>query len=174
MASSDTFTLYKLIILDMLNRVDFPLTNAQICNFILEKDYTNYFTVQQVLSEMLEAQLIHGDTMHHTSYYKITEAGKETLSFFGSQIPDSIRQDILKFFQDNKYSLKEEVSVLCDYYKEHTDLYMVRCKILENGTALIELNLTVPTEEEASLLCSNWKKKNKELYPLILAQLLNG
>ena len=37
----EPLTLYKLIILYMLNRVDFPLTNAQVGNFILEKEYTN-------------------------------------------------------------------------------------------------------------------------------------
>ena len=31
--------LYKLIILYILNRVDFPLTNAQISEFILEEGY---------------------------------------------------------------------------------------------------------------------------------------
>ena len=35
--------LYKLIILYILNRVDFPLTNAQISEFILEEGYTTYF-----------------------------------------------------------------------------------------------------------------------------------
>ena len=40
---SETFTLYKLIILYMLDKVDFPLTNAQISEFILNKGYTTYF-----------------------------------------------------------------------------------------------------------------------------------
>ena len=39
-------TLYKLIIMHMLNKVEFPLTNSQISQFSLENEYTNYFTVQ--------------------------------------------------------------------------------------------------------------------------------
>ena len=50
-------TLYKLIVLTMLSKVDFPLTNAQISDFILTKEYTNYFTLQQVLSELVETEL---------------------------------------------------------------------------------------------------------------------
>ena len=38
----DPLTLYKLIILYMLQRVDFPLTKAQISDFILEKQYTRF------------------------------------------------------------------------------------------------------------------------------------
>ena len=49
---SDSFTLYKLIVLYMLQKVDFPLTNSQISEFVLDKEYTNYFTLQQALSEM--------------------------------------------------------------------------------------------------------------------------
>ena len=55
---SETFTLYKLIILYMLDKVDFPLTNAQISEFILNKGYTTYFKLQQALSELTEAELI--------------------------------------------------------------------------------------------------------------------
>ena len=34
---TDSFALYKLIILYMLKKVDFPLTTAQISEFILDK-----------------------------------------------------------------------------------------------------------------------------------------
>ena len=36
---SETQTLYKLIILYMLNRVTFPLSNAQLSEFILGNEY---------------------------------------------------------------------------------------------------------------------------------------
>lgn len=39
---SDPLTLYKLIVLYMLNRVSFPLTAAQISDFILTREYTNF------------------------------------------------------------------------------------------------------------------------------------
>ena len=37
---ADTFTLYKLIILYLLDKVNFPMSNAQLSEFILEKEYT--------------------------------------------------------------------------------------------------------------------------------------
>ena len=36
---AEPFTIYKLTILNMLDKVDFPLTNTQISNFFLEQDY---------------------------------------------------------------------------------------------------------------------------------------
>ena len=53
----DPLTLYKLIILYMLDRVKFPITTAQISNYILEKEYTNFLTLQQVINELTEAAM---------------------------------------------------------------------------------------------------------------------
>ena len=59
---AEPFTIYKLTILNMLDKVDFPLTNTQISNFFLEQDYTDYFRVQQVLSDLEDASLIHAES----------------------------------------------------------------------------------------------------------------
>ena len=59
---ADTLSLYKLIILKMLEQVEYPLTNSQITEFILDKEYTYYFTVQQALSEMVESGLVNVTT----------------------------------------------------------------------------------------------------------------
>ena len=55
---SEPLTLYKLMVLYMLKRVNFPLSNGQMSEFFLDKSYTNYFTFQQVISELQEAVLI--------------------------------------------------------------------------------------------------------------------
>lgn len=54
----DPLTLYKLIVLYMLNRVTFPLTAAQVSDFILGKEYTNFLTLQQVINELTDAGMI--------------------------------------------------------------------------------------------------------------------
>ena len=55
---SDPITLYKLMILYMLDHVNFPLTNSQLTDFFLDHEYTTYFTLQQALNELKEAGLI--------------------------------------------------------------------------------------------------------------------
>ena len=64
-----SFTLYKLIILYMLQNVNFPLSNTQISDFILEKEYTNYFHLQEALSELQDTKLIEIEKVRNTSYY---------------------------------------------------------------------------------------------------------
>ena len=56
------YTIYKLIVLYMLQNADDTLTNSQISEFILDQGYTNYFHLQQALSELVEAELVNKDT----------------------------------------------------------------------------------------------------------------
>ena len=48
---SDPITLYKLMILYMLDHVNFQLTNSQLTDFFLDHEYTTYFTLLQALNK---------------------------------------------------------------------------------------------------------------------------
>ena len=165
-------TLYKLIILSMLDRVDFPLTNAQISDFILTKEYTNYFTLQQVLAELVETDLAEENTVRNSTYYQMTEKGKETLNYFGHMVSTAIHEDMDKYFKDNAIALRDEMSVKADYYENNHEEYSVRLRVMEKDSALIDLTLSVPTEGQANSICDNWKKKNQKLYAYLMQELL--
>ena len=165
-------TLYKLIVLSMLDRVDFPLTNAQISDFILTKEYTNYFTLQQVLAELVETDLAEENTVRNSTYYQMTEKGKETLNYFGHMVSAAIHEDMDKYFKDKAIALRDEMSVKADYYENNHEEYSVRLRVMEKDSALIDLTLSVPTEGQANSICDNWKKKNQKLYAYLMQELL--
>ena len=54
----ETFTLYKLIVLYMLDQISVPLSKSTINSFILDKGYTNFLTLQQAIGELIDNQLI--------------------------------------------------------------------------------------------------------------------
>lgn len=170
--SLEPLTLYKLMTLYMLNKVNFPLTNAQISGFFLDKDYTSYFVLQQVISELIESKLIVSETVRNTSYYRITNDGIETVELFTSKIPVAIIDDIDIFLLDNKYELRNEVGTLSDYYKSTNQDYIVNCQIKEGQNTLIDLNLSVPSEDVAETMCNNWKAASQELYSTIMKTLM--
>ena len=169
---SESFTLYKLIILYMLDKVDFPLTNGQISEFILDKGYTSYFTLQQAISEMVEAGFLREETTHNRTLYHLTAEGAQTIHFFRNNISSAIQDDINTFIAMKSYDLRNEVSVKADYYQTKNLEYAVRCQILENASPLIDMTLTVPTEEEATSVANNWNKRNQEIYAHIMSNLL--
>ena len=102
---AEPFTIYKLTILYMLDKAGFPLSNTQISNFFLEKEYTDYFRVQEVIGDLVNADLINFKSTHSNTQYTLTAAGKETLGFFKDKITDGIESDVKSFFTDNKLEL---------------------------------------------------------------------
>ncbi len=168
----EPFTLYKLIILYMLQKVDFPLTNSQISEYILDRGYTTFFTLQSVLSELEESEMVRMETVRNCSYYSLTEAGEEALHYFQNRISRPIRDDIDQYLQENKMQLRDEVSVLADYYKNTAEEYSVRCLVKEKYSNPIELTVTVPDEAQARIVCRNWKQKCQEIYEFVMKELL--
>ena len=55
---AETFTLYKLIVLYMLDRVDFPLTTSQISEFNMDKGYKTYLRLQSARAELKDSGLL--------------------------------------------------------------------------------------------------------------------
>lgn len=169
---AESFKLYKLIVLYMLDKVDFPLTNSQVSEFILDEGYTTYFKLQQAISELTQSGFIREESTHSRTFLHLTEEGEETIHYFKGDISPAIQKDINDFLKDKKYDLKNEVSVKTDYYRTPAGEYAVQCQVLEQNAPLIDLTLTVPSEEEAQTISGNWAKKNQELYALIMEHLL--
>ena len=167
----DPLTLYKLIVLYMLNRVSFPITPAQISEFILEKEYTNFLTLQQVIGELADANMIHSQNTNNRTLLTITEEGRETLTFFENRISDTIKEEIMEFFRSREFELLDEISVQSNYYKSTSGEYEAHLIAKERGTNLMELKLSVPDKETATAICDNWQAKNQDIYQYIIKQL---
>lgn len=167
----DPLTLYKLILLYMLNRVTFPMTIAQVSDFILAKEYTNFLTLQQVISELTDAGLISAQSIRNRTHLGITEEGKETLYFFSNRISDAIKEDINTYFAENEFTLRNEVSVQGDYYKSTSGEYEAHLVAKDRNINLVEITLSVPVEEVAASICDNWQNKNQEIYKYLIQEL---
>ncbi|MBR5357545.1 MAG: DUF4364 family protein [Lachnospiraceae bacterium] len=169
--TQDPITLYKLIVLYMLDRVNFPLTKAQVGDFILEKEYTTFLTLQQAISELTDADMVRAKSIRNRTHLEITEEGRQTLSFFENRISSSIREEIDKYFKENEYELKNEVSVLSNYYKSTTGEYEANMIIREKNINLVNLTMSVPTEELAASICDKWETANQDVYNLLVEKL---
>lgn len=166
------FTTYKLIVLYMLKHSESSLTNSQISEFILDREYTNYFHLQQAISELVEAELIKKHTLSNTSYYCLTEDGNNTLSYFEKELSADIRKEVTEYLKSTGYEMQQRILTPADYYANSQGNYAVRCQIIERSTSLVDLNLVAPNLEAAKSICKNWPDKCQEIYAKIMEELL--
>ena len=169
--SDNRLTLYKLIILFMLDRVDFPLTTSQLSQFILDKGYTNYFNFQQALSELEDAGFIRSELIRNTTQFHLTDDGKEALDLFDYKISSAIKDDVYAYFEAEKINLRNEVEIFATYYPAKRNEYTVQCTILEHSETLLDIKLNVPTLDQATMICDTWQEKSNTIYDYLIHQL---
>ncbi len=167
----ESLQLYKLIILYFLNQADQPMPNAILSDFILETGYTDYLSIQQTLSELTEDAMILVDQTHEKSYYTIAEIGKETLRFFGNQLPTDTCREIDEYLEKNRLAIVETTSIKTDYTMIRPNEYLATGCIYERGSKLLEVSLNVTSEEEAVDVCRRFKEKNEDVYAQVLSLL---
>lgn len=169
---TDPQVLYKLMILYLLRQANLPISNEQISEFFLSKEYTNYMTLQQAISELLDAHLIKEGSVRGVLRYEITREGEESLGFFGSDISSAIKDDIHAYLKENRIRLRNEMGITADYRKLSSSDYEVECEIREGKMLLAKLILSVPTEEQARIICNRWQSASQEVYSSIMHTLL--
>lgn len=170
---NEPLTLYKLMILYMLDLVDFPLTNSQMLEFFLDKEYTDYFTYQKAVSELIDSTLIDAEQGMNSSRYTLTDFGLETLNFFKENISRVLRDEMKEFMRERHFEMRNRASISTEYYRSGQE-YIARCQVKEGASVQFALELSVPSEEQATRICRNWEDNCQELYALAMSHLLKS
>lgn len=162
----------KLIILKLLKQAAAPLSNSRISEFLLDRDYMDYFTLQQALAQMTETGHVTMTTSLNSSLYRITDEGEEVLNVLGGTLSDEVLNSIKYYLKENELEIRNSLSVVADYYQGTDSGYLARCQVREQNSTLIDLTISVPSKAQAASVCSHWKEKNQEIYAYVMKELL--
>ena len=168
----ETDKIYKLSTLYLLSKINIPLTTNRVGFFLLKDDYTDFFTFQQDLGELLSDGYISETEVHGKTFYSITDEGRKVINLLSNEISAQMKNDIEMYIKENKFSMHEDHSVRSRYYQYGLDQYVSELLIEENGTELLKINIGSSTETAAERICANWKSSSEDIYPLLMAKLL--
>lgn len=159
----------KLIILYLIYKMGMALSNSEICQFALEKNYMDYFSVQQYISELVETHLLKQNKYKNDTRYTLTQKGKDIIYYFISHMAENIKDEIDYYVQQNKRRIHTESEVTACYDLQPNNDYVVKCTLCDgDGTNLMEISFTVATQQQAKLVCNNWKNNVTRIYGTIL------
>lgn len=171
--SSEELASNKLLILYILDKINIDLTNSQITQVVLETDIMNYFSLQEILSELVEAKFLNTYKEARKEYYCITQRGFETLDSLIDKIPQDIGSKISNYIKKNKQKILSDTEIVANFKKQSKFEFVVNLKVIENRTDLINLSLNVSSEKQAMLICNNWKKNASFMYAEIIQSLIS-
>ncbi len=169
---TETNALYKLSMLYMLSRVDFPLSTNRLSFFLLSNNYTDYFTLQQDLGELLDDGYVEKELVHGKTLYYLTDEGRTVLKLMKKEISDSMCHDIDEYIKENRIPMHEDYAVQSHCYQLDLTHYVSNLVIEEDGSKLLEINIASSTQNMAEQICANWKEQSEAVYPMLLSTLM--
>ncbi len=165
-------TLTKLIVLYMLDKFDFAITKAQIQDFILEKEYSNWFNLSSAVSELTEDGYIEASQTHSSTFVTLTDLGRESLAYFRNRISEGIRKEIDDYCEENRSQIANRMSTVTNYFRTSSGDYVAELSAREKSEDLINIRINVSTEEGARAICEHWSDRSGDIYSFIMENLL--
>ena len=168
----ETDKIYKLATLYMLSRCDIPISTNHLSLFLLKNNYTDYFTFQQGLGELVNDGWVDTADEHGRTMYLITDKGRSALGLLINEISSSMKKDIEDYIKENRMALREDFSVKSGFYKNDMHQFISNLTIDENGKRLLEINISSSSEDAAERICTNWKNSSDIVYPMLVEMLM--
>ena len=152
---------HKLIILHLLQKMGIALSNSEICQFLLEKNYMDYFSIQQYLTELVDAGWLEKSWEQNNTRYTLTDEGDEIVNYFLNHISEHAKNEINTYVQENSKRIRAEYAVTANYFPEINDDFL-------------EISVSVVSKQQALAICRNWRKNVSHLYGTILTSLVKN
>ncbi|MDP4176864.1 MAG: DUF4364 family protein [Bacillota bacterium] len=163
----------KLLILYILNKINFPISNSQLTDIVLENNLMNYFTFQQYFSELLNSNFLVLIDKEAKQNINITKQGNDILELFMNRISQDKIEKINGYLKDKIITIKKEAAVTADYTIENENSYTVNLKATENDIVLIDIKINVVSNKQARDLCAKWKENSSKLYNKMITLLID-
>ena len=164
----------KVLILYLLNNLIDGIKSDNLYKIVSVANNINYFYFQELLTDLINTQLVGSFTKDEDTFIKITSEGQNALTLTKSLLPG-----ILKLKADNAFKevvpvIAEESSIITEYIPKNENSYTVKCRIVEKNETIFEVSTFAGSRERAKQISDNWKINANRIYPKIIDLLLNG
>ncbi len=154
----------RLIILFVYHKMGMPLSDATIEEYLLGKEWINYFDLKnQLLSLVEEGYLENMEDMR-----RISAKGIFVLDNFKKEIPFSIREQIDTDAQKNKANIRRKMEIYVNFSQDSTKEFPVVLKLKDNNTEALALRVVATTRDEAEKLCKTFEENADSIYADII------
>lgn len=163
----------KLLLLYIIKSIKYPISNTQLTDIVLENSFINYFMLQQYISELISSEFLKYEEKDSKEVLILTVKGDRVLCFFKDRISINKLSLIDDYVLKKMESIKKELSISSDYTIDNNNSFLVNLKATENDSIIIDLNINVPSKEEAKNICNKWKNNSSDIYNKIILALIN-
>lgn len=157
----------KIMIMYILQKVDKKISYEALLDLVSTISDMNYFYFQQFLLDLQDDGYIVKTEDANTTYYELTESGKNSLDLTIDILPGILKLNIDSQFKKSMNEIKDKFAISAEYIPINEKEATVRCKIIDNNEVIFDLQLHAGSKEQAKKIVENWNTKSTEIYPEI-------
>lgn len=172
--SDNTTTLAenKVLILYLLNLIKGEIRQDNLFQIITSINNVNYFYFKQVLTDLIDSNLVGTYTKEEESVIQITSEGKIAYSLTKDVLPGIMKLKADHIFAKEFPSIEEASSVVAEFIPKSENEYIIKCKIVENNESIFEVKTFAGSRDRAKRIVDNWRQNATTIYPQMLNLLL--
>ncbi len=164
----------KVLILYLLNKLSDGIKSDNLYKIVSSTNNINYFYYQELITDLINTNLIGSFTKDEDTFIKITSEGENALSLTKSLLPGILKLKADNVFKAEVSTIAEESSIVTEYIPRDENNYTVKCKIVEKNDVIFEVSAFAGSRDRAKQISDNWKNNATRIYPQIIDLLLNG
>lgn len=173
--SDNTTTLAenKVLILYLLNLTKREIRQDDLFKIITATNDINYFYFKQVLTDLIDSNLVGTYTKEDESFIKITSEGKNAYTLTKDVLPGIMKLKADNIFAKEFPTIAEESSVIAEFIPKSENEYIIKCKIVENNETIFEVKTFAGSRDRAKRIVDHWRQNATAIYPQFLNLLLS-
>ena len=117
----------KVLILYLLNKLTDGIKNDNLYKIVSSANGINYFYFQELLTDLIDANLVGSFTKEEDTFIKITSNGQNSLSLTKSLLPGILKLKADNVFKAEISNIAEESSIVTEYIPQDENNYTVKC-----------------------------------------------
>ena len=164
----------KVLISYLLNKLSDGIKSDNLYKIVSSTNNINYFYYQELITDLINTNLIGSFTKDEDTFIKITSEGENALSLTKSLLPGILKLKADNVFKAEVSTIAEESSIVTEYIPRDENNYTVKCKIVEKNDVIFEVSAFAGSRDRAKQISDNWKNNATRIYPQIIDLLLNG
>ena len=174
--SDNTTTLAenKVLILYLLNLIDAEIRQDDLFKIITSINNINYFYFKQIITDLIDSNLVGTYTKEEEPVIKITSKGKNAYILTKDVLPGIMKLKADHVFAEELSNIEEESSIITEFIPKNENEYIIKCKIVENNETIFEVKTHAGSRNMAKRIVDNWKHNATTIYPQILNLLLQN
>lgn len=162
----------QISLLYSLRSVDVEITEDRLFACVYACSVTDWFGFTEALGQILEEGYVVEVPRSFGQSILMTDTGKQALEMFEDTLTASSRRKMDEYLAAHRSEFVRAQQYSTRILNGEDGAVTLKMNVSEAGRDLIRIDLSLPSQEQALCMQSNWDKKASEIYDHIYTQLL--